>query len=83
MTLKGFSIKYGVPYNIVYESSYKVKSVPTLQRDRDYPEHDLYIAVGEVLMKRIERHSEIAKRQLNYLNKMNEVGKKKWSTDRD
>ena len=56
MTLKEFSIKYEVPYNLVYDSSYGVKPVSTLRRDRDFPEKDLYQSVVQNINRRIKRH---------------------------
>ena len=59
MTLKEFAEKYKVPYHIVYESSYMVQPVGTMQRDRDFPEDDLFDAVDKILNKRMKRHTAL------------------------
>ena len=70
MTLKDFSRSYGVPYHVVYESSYKVTPTATLIRERDYNEHDLYCAVRELLRERIDRHNELMEANSTALKNM-------------
>ena len=41
MTIKEFSEKYDIPYNMAYNASYGVKPVSTALRDRDFMEEEL------------------------------------------
>ena len=42
MTIKEFSDKYQIPYNIAFKASYVVKPVETFRRDKEYNEQELY-----------------------------------------
>jgi len=58
MTLKQFSEKYGIKYNIVYTASYLVKPISTDLRDRDFPENELYKTVMKELRHRSLKHAQ-------------------------
>ena len=66
MTLKEFSDKYCVDYNTVFKASCNVKPVSTLQRDKDFPEEELYKQVNKELNNRIFIH-------LEYVGKYNSI----------
>ena len=68
MTLKEFAKKYDIPYHIVYEASYKVPVISTLQRDREYPEKALFVEVRRVVKNRISRHRDLAMKQEEILD---------------
>ena len=61
MTLKEFSKKYEVKYGVVYAASYLVKPISTMQRDRDFPEEELYRQVTKELHRRAVKYTELAK----------------------
>ena len=42
MTIKEFSDKYQIPYNIAFKASYVVHPVETFRRDKEYNEQELY-----------------------------------------
>ena len=42
MTIKEFSDKYQIPYNIAFKASYVVKPAATFRCDREYDEKELY-----------------------------------------
>ena len=63
MTLKEFSKKYDIPYPIVYQSSWRVKSDSPWLHDRDYPEEGLKQAVNELTDARIAKYSEMLENQ--------------------
>lgn len=42
MTIKEFSDKYQIPYNIAYKASYVVKPFETMKSDKEYNEQSLY-----------------------------------------
>ena len=67
MTLKEFAQKYDVSYHIVYEASYKVPSMLTMKKDREYPEKELFAEVKNVLKTKAKRHRELALRQAEML----------------
>ena len=56
MTVKEFSAKYDVAYQIVYTSTYLIKPTSITSRNREYDEEDLRSAVREELGRRIVRH---------------------------
>ena len=41
MTVKEFSEKYQIPYNIVYKATYIIKPYPSFRTDYDYKEEEL------------------------------------------
>lgn len=41
MTIKEFSDKYRIPYNIAYKASYVVKPAETFRCDKEYDEQEL------------------------------------------
>ncbi len=59
MTIKEFSHKYGVPYHIVYEATYKVPAISTMRMDREFPEDGLYKEVERVISSRMEKHRKL------------------------
>lgn len=72
MTIKEFSDKYDVPYNMAYEASYRVSPVGTMQRDKDFPEDDLFVATDKLLEKRMQYHTKLMRSaQLAYVNMHN------------
>ena len=70
MTLKEFSLKYDIPYGIVYESSCKLSSYATLRRDREYDEDDIRQAVLRLVKGRIKRHRDIALKHKGYFDSL-------------
>lgn len=70
LTLKEFSRKYQVPYHIVYEASYKVHAISTMQKDREYPEKELFTEVRSVLSGRMRHHRDLARKQAEILDKL-------------
>lgn len=70
MTLKAFSLEYGIPYNIVYEASYRVKTHDKWLRNREYDREELREAVADILKKRIVKHREIAKAHLEEFKRL-------------
>ena len=73
MTLKEYAQKYGVPYHIVYESSYKVQPISTWIRDRDYPENKLTEAILEIAEQRINKHKRLMAQQIAIKNRIKGV----------
>ena len=59
MTIKEFSDKYGIPYHIAYEASYKVQPVGTFIRDKDFPEDLLFAETKRIVQKRAKKHMEL------------------------
>ena len=70
MTLKECAQKYGIPYHVVYESSYKVHPESTWIRDRDYPEDKLKEAIVEMAEERIDKHARMMAQQIVIKQKM-------------
>lgn len=70
MTIKGFSEKYNVPYHIVYEATYKVPAVSTMQKDREYPEDDMHREVRSIVNSRLSFHMEKARKLSVILNSL-------------
>lgn len=70
MTLKEFANKYQIPYNVVYEASYKVQPISTVRRDRDFPEKQLFIETRCVIKNKIDRHRDIARKQAEMLDRL-------------
>lgn len=56
MTINEFSAKYGIPYHLVYEASYRVNPVEPDIRDRDYPEDILFSETHRIVTARIKKH---------------------------
>lgn len=42
MTIKEFSDKYQIPYNIAFKASYVVKPAATFRHDKEYNEQELH-----------------------------------------
>ena len=42
MTIKAFSEKYHINYNVAFNASKSVKPVSTLERDKDFSEDELF-----------------------------------------
>ena len=67
MTLKAFAAKYKIPLNLAVESSKTVEHKPTLERDVDYLERDLYQSMMQILAHRFDaaykKATDISKRQ--------------------
>ena len=59
MTIREFADKYGIPYHIVYEATYKVSAISTMRRDREYPEDKLFDATDELIQTRVEKHKRL------------------------
>jgi len=59
MTIKEFSQKYGVPYRIVYESTYLCKPCSSVLRDKEYNEQDLLRAVMSVIDGRMSKQRKV------------------------
>jgi len=70
MTIVEFSNKYDVPYHIVYEATYKVPAVSTMQKDREYPEDDLYREVRNIMNTRLGAHLDKARKLAVFLNNL-------------
>lgn len=70
MTLKEFALKYNVPYHVVYEASYKVPTVSTMRKDREYPEKELFLQVRRLVNARLKHHRELAGKQAEILDKL-------------
>ena len=64
MTIKGFADKYNIPYHIAYEASYNVQPIGTWERDKDYPEDDLFNETKKLISKRIEKHRKLLNQAL-------------------
>ena len=56
MTIREFSDKYGIPYGIAYEATYKVPSYSTLQKDREYPEDQMFAEAERIISARMKKH---------------------------
>ena len=72
MTLKEFSVKYDVPYHLVYGASYRVQPRATLIREKDYTEESIYTAVKDVLKNRVNYHRYLMEKDLGILKRMGE-----------
>ena len=59
MTIKEFANKYGIPYHIAYEATYRVKTISTMRRDREYPEDELFNAASDLIEARINKHTKL------------------------
>ena len=59
MTIKEFADKYGIPYSIVYEATYKVPYISTMRKDREYPERELYKDTNRIITQRLEKHRKL------------------------
>ena len=59
MTIKEFANKYGIPYHVAYEATYRVKPISTMQRDRDFPEDELFKAASDLIEARINKHTKL------------------------
>lgn len=70
MTIKEFSVKYDVPYHLVYASSYRVQPTATVLRDRDFPEDGLRDAVTALLKERVTFHRQIMEKDVQILERM-------------
>lgn len=73
MTIREFSDKYRVPYSIVYESTYKVPSISTMRKDREYPEQELFTEVNRIITKRLEKHSKLYHQTQKMLISLNSI----------
>ena len=49
MTIAGFARKYEVPITYATLASYSVRPVATMERDVDFPEHEMYLSLLNVL----------------------------------
>ena len=58
MTIKEFSDKYDVPYYLAYEASYKVQPTGSMQRDKDFPEDQLFDETVKLIHRRYEKHRQ-------------------------
>ena len=70
MTIREFADKYDIPYHIVYESTYKVQTVSTMRKDREYPEKELFTEVRSLVNERLKYHRELAGKQAEILDKL-------------
>ena len=71
MTIKEFSVKYGVPYNIVYDASCEMKYKQLSPYDhKQYDEKVMFDVVVRVIKQRIKRYQELADRQIEILNRL-------------
>lgn len=70
MTIKEFAKKYDVPYNLVYDATYRVKPESTWMRDRDYPEQALHDEIVSILRKRIGRLERSVVKNRTFLDKL-------------
>ena len=70
MTIKQFMKKYGVPYNIVYNATYKVHPLDYALKEREYNEQELYREVEDSLLARIRKHKEESDRLIRYVKNM-------------
>ena len=73
MTLKEFSKKYQIPYNIVYEASYKVQPISTERRDREYPEKQLFVETRSVVSCRLKKHTEQMRKSNEMMDRLRGV----------
>lgn len=62
MTIKEFSKKYRIPYNAVYEATYKVTPMSNGLHDREYPEEDLRREILKLTEERIRKHKRMLER---------------------
>lgn len=58
MTIKEFSEKYGVSYNMAYQASHEVEPVGSMIRDKDFPEDGLYHATMRLINDRLHSLSD-------------------------
>lgn len=71
MKIKEFAHKYGIPYHIVYESTYKV---PRIDREEfEYPEDKLFDAVNSIIKQRMEKHSNLFHQEQKMFINMNTI----------
>lgn len=59
MTIKEFANKYGIPYHVAYEATYRVKPISTMMRDRDFPEDELFDATSDLIKDRANKHAKL------------------------
>ena len=59
MTIKEFANKYGIPYHVAYEATYRVKPISTMMRDRDFPEDELFDATSDLIEDRANKHAKL------------------------
>ena len=72
VTIKEFAEKYRISYCQAYELSYGVEPVPTLIRDKDFPEDELF----ENLVALLHRHQFDAEKTVAKVKKkISEVNK--------
>ena len=75
VTIKEFANKYGVPYNIVYEATYKVPCYSTMRKEREYSEDALFEEVDRLLTARMDRHRKLYHQTQRTFIRMNAVRK--------
>ena len=53
MTIKAFAEKYKIPYGLAVKAAVPVPHKPTIHRDFDYLEKDLYLSLMSIIDERI------------------------------
>ena len=78
MTIKAFAEKYGINYNLAFEASQGVKPVPTLERNKDFPEDELF----DNLIAIYHRKRRFFEQEISALNvKIRSANRKRGETD--
>ena len=77
MTIREFSDKYSVPYNLVYEATYKVPCYSTMRKDREYAEDALFDEVDRLLTLRMDKHRKLYSQSQRAFIRMNAVRREK------
>lgn len=75
MRVNEFVEKYGVPYQIAYNSTWLVKQDFQTRANRNYDEEQLKEAVTEFLNQRMKRHRAVIEKSEQILERMNAVTK--------
>lgn len=76
MTITGFAKKYNVPISYATLASHSVKPVATLERDKDFPEHDMWISLLNVITRKMKRaETNFKYHQVMYRRVRNTYGK--------
>jgi len=70
ITIKEFSVKYGVPYSVVYNASFGCTCYNGRRRSKQYDEHELFLKTVEAVKSSLRRYHDKADEFIGYLDRL-------------